>query len=139
MNREVEAEGDRDGEAGFALAEALVAFAILSLITLAMIRAFSGTTLAWNASAAHEARLDIAARLMEEARAGDPAQPGRREGVEGRWVWWTELMPVEGAGLAPPPGAARLFRFSAGVGLKGERAPPALLTTLILARGPDGR
>ena len=127
------------GDAGFALAEALLAFAILSLITLAMMRAFSGTTLAWGASAAHEARLDIAARLMEEARAADPAIPGRREGAEGRWVWWTELAQVSSAGLPPPPGAARLFRFSVGVGPKGERhAPPPLLSTLILARDGDG-
>ncbi|WP_019996592.1 PulJ/GspJ family protein [Aureimonas ureilytica] len=139
MSERRDEQAGESAEEGFTLAEVLVAFAILALVTLAMMRAFSGTSLALSRSAGHEARMDLAARIIETERARDPMEPGRREGRENGLDWWALTEPVESAGLAPPAGTPRLFRLSVGVDPHGAKPASALLSTLILARGSDGR
>ncbi|KQT69879.1 MULTISPECIES: prepilin-type N-terminal cleavage/methylation domain-containing protein [unclassified Aureimonas] len=120
-------------EEGFALAEVLVAFAILALVMLAMMRAFAGTTATLRATAAGEARLELAERIVAERRAEPGLSPGRREGVEEGLAWTSVVEPVDGA--EPRPGFPRLLRLVVAVGRSaGEPAQP-VLATLVLAGG----
>ncbi|MBB4000651.1 prepilin-type N-terminal cleavage/methylation domain-containing protein [Aureimonas pseudogalii] len=131
------ASGD-GGQDGFALAEVLVAFAILALVSIAMIRAFAGTTQTFGATAAREAELSLAQHVLEGARAESSASAGRQEGESGDLTWWRKTTPADGAGLAPPPRTPRLFRVEVGVSRKGEtKSRPPLLTSFILARSAD--
>ena len=127
---------DHGREDGFALAEVLVAFAILALVTLAMMRAFAGSTASVTAVARSDARLDLAERILERARAAPWLPPARRQGVEDGLAWWSLVEPVEGAGLPPPDGAKRLVRVTVGVGPKRAPATAPLLGTLVLTGAP---
>lgn len=126
----------KPAEEGFALAEVLVAFAILALVMLAMMRAFAGTTATLRATAASETRLELAERIVAERRAEPGLSPGRREGVEEGLAWLSSVEAVETA--EPPPGFPRLLRLVVSVG-RGAGAPAEpVLTTLVLAGGTDG-
>lgn len=129
--------GGAKDEDGFALTEVLVAFAILALVTIGLMRAFAGSTGSLAAVARTEARMDLAARILEERRAADPLAPGRLAGEADGLVWWSLAEPVAGVGSPPAPGAPRLFRVTVGAGPKGGEPPSALLRTLVLQRGPD--
>lgn len=131
------AVADADGEEGFALAEVLVAFAILALVMLGLMRAFAGTTESLATVARADARLDLASRILEERRADDPLRPGRLAGDDAGLTWWSLVEPVEGVGTPAPVEARRLFRVSVGVGPPGVPPSEPILRTLVLARGPD--
>ncbi len=127
-----------DTQDGFALAEVLVAFALLALVTVGLMRAHAGSTGSLAAVARAEARLDLAARILEERRAAAPLVPGRLVGESDGLVWWSLAEPVAGAGTQRPPGAPGLFRVTVGAGPKGGEPPAPLLRTLVLAKAPDG-
>ncbi|WAJ27832.1 type IV pilus modification PilV family protein [Antarcticirhabdus aurantiaca] len=140
MTRAAEArEGPEadDGEAGFALVEVLVAFAILALVSLAMLRAFADTTGMIAQGAGREARLDLARSLLEEFRARGALDAGLTRGEAEGIAWAVEVGAVAGAGVPTPEGAARLLRLAVAVAPAPDRpADPAapLLVTLVLAR-----
>ena len=119
-------------EEGFALTEVLVGFAILALVSIAMLRAFGGTTQTLRAVSIGEARLDLAERLLAERRAERVPDAGRREGVEDGLSWSTSLEAI------PEPDERRaaesLFRLVVAVGRPGDEAPTPVLTTLVLGR-----
>lgn len=131
----------QDAEEGFALAEILVAFAILALVCLAMLRAFAGSVETLQAVSAGEARMDLAERLLARSRATLHLAPGRQEGVADGLRWWTAVEALENErSPSPADGTPRLMRLRIGVGpLAPDGAPPpaSLLTTLVFITPPD--
>ncbi|KQT50846.1 hypothetical protein ASG43_06180 [Aureimonas sp. Leaf454] len=127
-----------DGEAGFVLVEALVAFAILALVSIAMLRAFAGTMDVVEVVDAHFRRLALAQDLVESVRARAIVAPGREQGVSDGIAWHIEIAEVRRAGPPAEPGSPRPFRLSVFVveapGTSKGRRPD--LSTLVLARAP---
>lgn len=138
---ELETDGAGD-EAGFVLVDVLVAFAVLSLVLVAMLRAFSGTTGIVVAVAAREARFELAEELLATYRSRSVLNAGIERGTSDGVSWWVDIAEVPSAGLPRSAGTARPLRLSIGVdptALPGQdtRQPPALLTSLVLAIPAD--
>lgn len=128
------------GEAGFALAEILVAFAILALSTLAMMRAVAGAADVVASADAGARRAAVAQDVAAAFRARPLLAPGRYDGLRDDLAWSVEAAEVARWREAAPDGGARPLRLAVFVSARPRDplpAPDPVLVTLVLA-GPAG-
>jgi type II secretory pathway component PulJ len=116
-----------DREEGMMLTEVLVALAILSLVSLAMFRVFSGTSEAIRVQRDMAARVDLAQDLLARTAQSGMARPGVATGEANGLKWRIELRAVDVDPVAPNQPAALAVRISVG-----DLGGPPLLSSAVI-------
>ncbi|SES28367.1 type II secretion system protein [Rhizobium sp. NFR03] len=120
--------GAGGGEEGMMLAEVLVGLAILSLVTLAMLRVFSGTTMAVDRVERIRDRLSVAEDVLSERVADVPVRVGREAGHRDGLDWWLDAVQVDMPGAAVPAYAIHIR--------VGNSAGPPVLSSVVYGKEP---
>lgn len=119
--------------AGMGLIEVVVAFAILSLALVALLRAFTGGLGGMAAAQRYELALQLAQSKIAEAADGERLAPGTQEGRFGPALHWrTEVRHYQTIPGARPLSPIQPYEVTVTVWAEDDTMAPVTLATLRL-------